>query len=168
MITCPVCKSREFHGTTFCSECGTLLAHDPAVSTIKIPRDQIQEWPGGIREDQAQEPELKTGAMGGLRVISTGDVLSLVGRDLFTLGRIVKGQAVIPDIDLDPFDASKAGVSRIHAELIIQSDGLYIKDLESANGTFVNGDRIPSQSPVLIQNADILQLGRLRLQLISH
>jgi pSer/pThr/pTyr-binding forkhead associated (FHA) protein len=106
--------------------------------------------------------------MGGLRVISTGDVLSLVGRDLYTLGRVVKGQAVIPDIDLDPFNASSAGVSRIHAELIIQSDGIYIKDLESANGTFVNGDRIPSKSPFLIQHADILQLGRLRLQLISQ
>jgi pSer/pThr/pTyr-binding forkhead associated (FHA) protein len=41
-------------------------------------------------------------------------------------------------------------------------------DLESANGTIVNGQRIPPQEPEPVQHGDIIQLGRLRLQVISQ
>jgi len=33
-------------------------------------------------------------------------------------------------------------ISRQHAEIILQDDGLTLKDLRSANGTFVNGRRV--------------------------
>ena len=41
--------------------------------------------------------------------------------------------------DLSPIDP---GVSRNHAELISSDDGLKVLDLESTNGTYVNGRRV--------------------------
>ena len=51
-----------------------------------------------------------------------------------------------------------ATVSGYHAEFIMRSDGqLVLRDLDSTNGTFVNGERITGE--VLLQEDDIVQLG---------
>ena len=113
-------------------------------------------------------PELSSGALLGLRIISTGDVLSLIGRDNYTLGRSGKDQAIIPDADLESYDAYEKGVSRLHAEIRLTRTSISIIDLESANGTLVNGKRINPQEPTPIRHGDMIQLGRMRLQLISR
>jgi pSer/pThr/pTyr-binding forkhead associated (FHA) protein len=59
-------------------------------------------------------------------------------------------------------------VSRIHAELRLAKDGVFVVDLDSANGTLLNGRRLPPQTPESVRHGDIIQLGRLRLQLISR
>ncbi len=104
----------------------------------------------------------------GLRVINSGEILSLLGRENYTMGRAIEGQAIMPEVDLSRFDAYDAGISRMHAELRVEQDGFYVVDLESANGTIVNGQRIPPQEPEPVQHGDIIQLGRLRLQVISQ
>jgi pSer/pThr/pTyr-binding forkhead associated (FHA) protein len=126
---------------------------DEALSTKPAP-------PGG--------PELSSGALLGIKVLASGEVLSLIGRDNYTLGRSIEGQAVIPDIDLSTFEAYDHGISRMHAELRVDEEGVYVVDLESANGTILNGKRIQSQVPQPLGHGDILQLGRMRLQIISH
>jgi pSer/pThr/pTyr-binding forkhead associated (FHA) protein len=113
-------------------------------------------------------PALRTGALMGLRVVSSGDVLSLLGRVNYTLGRSIETQSVVPDIDLAPFDAFDQGVSRLHAEMRIQPDGVFIVDLDSANGTHVNGKRLEALKAIPIHHGDIVQLGSMRLQLISR
>jgi pSer/pThr/pTyr-binding forkhead associated (FHA) protein len=104
----------------------------------------------------------------GLRVLATGDVVSLLGRSNYTLGRSIKEQAVVPDIDLANYDAYEYGVSRLHAEMKIEKDGVYVVDLESANGTLINGERLESLRPSPLLHGDVLQLGRMQLQLISR
>ncbi len=37
------------------------------------------------------------------------------------------------------------GISRRHAEIVVTPDGLLVRDLDSSNGTFVNGERISEQ-----------------------
>ncbi|MGD2145112.1 MAG: FHA domain-containing protein [Anaerolineae bacterium] len=58
----------------------------------------------------------------------------------FTIGR---GEC---DLDL----TTDTGVSRRHAEIRFGQRGLYIVDKLSANGTYVNGERIAAESPVLL------------------
>jgi pSer/pThr/pTyr-binding forkhead associated (FHA) protein len=113
-------------------------------------------------------PALSTGAHLGIRIVPSGEVISLLGRDNFTLGRSIENQAVIPDVDLAKFDAYDHGISRMHAELRIEEQGLFVMDLDSANGTIVNGKSIQSQEKAPIHHGDIIQLGRLRLQIISQ
>ncbi len=168
MIECPTCKHREFVGTLFCSECGTRLVTATQVPTMGISRDKLSEEAKATRPAMSHAPDLTTGALLGLKIISSGELLSLVGRDNYTLGRSISGQAVVPDVDLDRYEAYDAGISRMHAELRIAEDGVYVVDLDSSNGTIVNGKRIAAQEPEPINHGDILQLGRLRLQVIAQ
>ncbi|MGH2605028.1 MAG: FHA domain-containing protein [Anaerolineales bacterium] len=135
---------------------------------MSIPRDRIDLEAMSTKPAAPEGPELESGAMLGLRAIATGHTLSLLGRDNYTLGRSVEGQAIVPDIDLDPFQAYDYGVSRIHAELRLDQEGVYVVDLDSANGTLVNGRRLDPQTPSPVRHGDIIQLGRLRLQIISR
>lgn len=50
-------------------------------------------------------------------------------------------------------------VSNVHAELVLRNDELFVDDLGSTNGTFVNGLRITTSHP--IAENDILQLASL-------
>ena len=167
MIICPNCSHQEFVGTLICSECGSRLAHDSPLPQTRA--SQPAEYIDGATKPPAPEgPDLTSGAILGLRIVSTGDVISLLGRSNYTLGRSGEGQAVIPDVDLIAYDAFKHGISRIHAELRLQSNGLHVYDLDSANGTLVNGRRLDPQQGVPLRHGDILQLGSLRLQIISR
>lgn len=51
-----------------------------------------------------------------------------------------------------------ARISRHHFELVAQPDGLYIRDLGSANGTWLNGRQVGG-TPVRLENGAELQVG---------
>ena len=166
MIECPSCKHQQFVGTLYCEECGTRLVHvSPAPATGPIETPSLDDSVGATSPER---PELRTGALLGLRVVGTDAVLSLLGRTNYTLGIAIEGQAVIPDIDLGPFNAYDQGVSRIHAELQLTPEGLFIIDLDSANGTHVNGQRLEAIKATQVRHGDLIQLGGLDLQLISR
>lgn len=74
-----------------------------------------------------------------------GQVVSLDGEE-FTVGRHPDNHACIDD----------PGLSRHHARLVKQGDQWTIEDLQSSNGTFVNGEPT-SGSP--LTNGDTLQFG---------
>ncbi|OBJ52771.1 hypothetical protein A9W95_19780 [Mycobacterium sp. 1423905.2] len=80
----------------------------------------------------------------------TGDTM----RHLLPLSLRVKatvGRASSNDIVLDD-----GLVSRIHAVLVSTSAGVEIRDVNSRNGTFVNGSRI---GRALLRNGDIVTIG---------
>ena len=54
-------------------------------------------------------------------------------------------------------------VSRVHAELMLQPDGLRIKDLDSKNGTYRNGDRIKEG---VVSEFDTIAFGTVTFKLI--
>ena len=68
-----------------------------------------------------------------------------------------------PDIDLGSYGAKDLGVSRLHAMLNTNSAGVRIVDLASANGTFIDGYRLPPEKPVLLKNKSVLQFARLTM-----
>ena len=53
-------------------------------------------------------------------------------------------------------------VSKVHCVIIHRKDKLYLKDEDSRNGTFLNGER--SDRPVVIQRDDIIGIGETRLE----
>jgi pSer/pThr/pTyr-binding forkhead associated (FHA) protein len=55
------------------------------------------------------------------------------------------------------FIVDTATVSRIHCRLTADGDGLEVRDLESTNGTFVNGERVTQG---LLAAGDRLRVGR--------
>src|SRR3989338_9059450 len=57
-------------------------------------------------------------------------------------------------------------VSRKHAKMELDEDGLQIEDLESKNGTFVNGEKI--DAPTLLGSQDLVAVGTTSFLVIDH
>jgi pSer/pThr/pTyr-binding forkhead associated (FHA) protein len=59
---------------------------------------------------------------------------------------------------------AERGISSNHARLVFDHNGqLYVEDLGSTNGTFVNGSQVDGLSPVAF--GDEIQIGQVRLRL---
>lgn len=52
-----------------------------------------------------------------------------------------------------------ASVSRKHATIIRTRRGIYIRDERSSLGTYVNNQRIPPDTPIQLQNGDVIRIG---------
>ena len=53
---------------------------------------------------------------------------------------------------------NKEQISRIHASIIIKSDGVYIKDQNSTNGTYINASKLEAYEEKLVSIGDIIRL----------
>jgi CheY-like chemotaxis protein/pSer/pThr/pTyr-binding forkhead associated (FHA) protein len=80
-------------------------------------------------------------------------------------GRVAPGDPNPPDVDLSPYGAEESGVSRQHMMICPEEDRLMVADLQSNNGTYLNGNRLKSEEKYYIKSGDHLHLGRLRLDL---
>jgi hypothetical protein len=95
---------------------------------------------------------------------NTAHLLEIIfNQSSFLLGRFsaeFKNQ-----IDLSYFGGQKLGVSRLHAQLHREGETIYISDLNSRNGTFLDGKRIAPHHPTILKSGTYVTLGRLELQL---
>jgi hypothetical protein len=66
-------------------------------------------------------------------------------------------------LDLSRFDAREYGVSRHHARILRKDTLVYVVDMGSKNGTWLNGRRLLVNVERLLRDGDELQLGRLKL-----
>ena len=101
-----------------------------------------------------------------LRLLETGEQILFDNQAELILGRLHEDE--IPDIDLEPHGGKKAGVSRQHGRLMYQDGQWYIEDLDSTNGTYLNGVQLPPNQPTNINPGDYLRLGTLELQFFSN
>jgi pSer/pThr/pTyr-binding forkhead associated (FHA) protein len=60
------------------------------------------------------------------------------------------------------FMVDAALVSRLHCQLSATADSLQVKDLDSTNGTFVNGKRVQTAQ---LRDGDRLAVGRIELMI---
>lgn len=84
----------------------------------------------------------------------------------FKLGRFDLTNKAENEIDLTPYGAMDRGVSRLHAQLHLEEDKLYITDLGSTNGTYLGGERLDPHTPALLRKGDELLVGRLQVQVL--
>ncbi|RMG70234.1 MAG: FHA domain-containing protein [Chloroflexi bacterium] len=82
------------------------------------------------------------------------------------IGRKTRSGKVNIDIDLMPYDAGVNGVSRVHAMIMADSTGMMIKDLNSTNGTFLNGQQLQSSRPYPLRSGDRVKCGNLKIEVI--
>ncbi|MCB0210497.1 MAG: protein kinase [Anaerolineae bacterium] len=67
------------------------------------------------------------------------------------------------DIDLGPFGAATAGVSRKHTRLSYDNDTWTLEDLGSLNGTFINEVKLKPQMPAPLKSGDVIRCGHMPL-----
>jgi pSer/pThr/pTyr-binding forkhead associated (FHA) protein len=91
---------------------------------------------------------------------SGGMFLVFRDRNIPIVSRITIGRGGPNIVELDD-----SLVSRYHAVIQKVGDDYFIEDLVSTNGTFVNGQRVPSGKYMLLHHGDVILVGRTRLSL---
>ncbi len=162
MIICPNCHHSELPGALFCSQCGALLEGVAGIATQNMRSTGKLEGEQGPLPPPAAELQAPV----SLCIVDSGQIIPLENRAEFTLGRSAEGQPILPDIDLAPFRAYEMGVSRLHASIRMEGQQVVAMDLGSVNGSRLNGQKIPSHKPCVINHGDILTLGKLKLQIL--
>ena len=165
MMVCSNCNHVNMAGALFCSECGTQLGASDPLTTQNIKTSQMDEALRG-RPVPAVPPAAMLNNWVTLHLLDTGQVLPLAERNEFTLGRISEGQPIMPDVDLSPYQAYARGVSRLHAVLKREASHVFLMDLGSSNGTYVNGKRLTPNVDHSISNGDVVALGKLKIQIL--
>jgi pSer/pThr/pTyr-binding forkhead associated (FHA) protein len=80
------------------------------------------------------------------------------------IGRLDPASASFPDIDLTSDGGLEKGVSRRHAKITRRGNEVFIEDLGSINGTFLNRKKLTPYLPQAVKSGDELQLGKLILR----
>lgn len=76
--------------------------------------------------------------------------------DILSLGRNVKNDIVIKD----PY------VSKQHFQIVEDEGRYYLEDLNSANGTYLNGEKI--SDVVRLNNKDIIRIGQIEFLFVNR
>ncbi len=76
------------------------------------------------------------------------------------VGKITIGRDKDNSIEIED-----ALASRHHAEVQKIRSAYFVRDLESTNGTFVNGMRVPEGKYVRLQAGDVVRIGRTEISL---
>ncbi|MBI2758879.1 MAG: FHA domain-containing protein [Chloroflexi bacterium] len=166
MIVCSNCKHTNIAGALFCSECGAQLNTADSLTTQSITTGQVKEAAGKRYVPPATSAVISAGDWVSLHLLDTGQMLPLAERNEFTLGRISEGQPIMPDIDFSPYQAYASGVSRLHAVIKRDANRVMLMDLGSSNGTYVNGKRLTPNSEHILNNGDVIALGKLKIQVL--
>lgn len=168
MIECPSCHHKESLGAIYCSECGTQLAGENMEATHRLQSNLTGQLEEIFKDSTLPPPATSQDSEVSLFIMDSGQMLPLEGHSEFTLGRNAEGQSIVPDIDLTPFRGYEQGVSRLHTSINVEDELVSATDLGSANGTRINGKKIPSYKSHTLHHGDIITLGKLKIQVLIH
>jgi len=89
------------------------------------------------------------------------------GRDEFLIGRIDPVTGITPEINLGPLDTART-LSRRHAKLLRQGALLFLREeVGTANGTFINGQRLATGTAAPVKPGDRLRFGTIDIELVA-
>jgi|GEM_PF-1225419 len=94
----------------------------------------------------------------------SGDPIVKIVNEELIVGRADNVTDYLPDIDLTPHGAYRLGLSRRHAIILREGERLVVKDLNSRNGTFVNGAIVAGGNTHVICDGDEVRFGNLAMQ----
>ena len=158
-MRCRQCSAEIPPGQTICPQCGTAVDFDPS-STVAIRSNLLRlKRPRSVPEGAPVTPDegITLHIRGLKRYLCSAELKNLV------LGRADPENAVYPGLDLTPYGAEQRGVSRRHVSLNYAGGILTVRDLRSANGTWLNGQQLQPQRPYPVNDGDELILGQLAI-----
>ncbi|RMD58828.1 FHA domain-containing protein, partial [Candidatus Parcubacteria bacterium] len=165
MIRCPFCHTVHVDNTLFCTECGYYMLKETKIKTAPIPSDTLkitcpaEKFPAGETVPDAGPKVIHLKIIGVRR-----RVLELSLDRVNVLGRVDAAANIFPTVDVSEDGPGMHSVSRRHASIFREGGQVFIKDLGSTNGTFLNGKRLPPYLSTPLHNGDSLQLGMLRIE----
>lgn len=156
---CPVCKLSNEPGAVICVYCGASLDKSPTgpptTQQVKGPRVAASE------KTRQPAPEMAIPDK-GLALYITGSVKPIAIRteDEFLIGRLGDDPSE-PLVDLAEVEGFTLGISRRHVMIRAAGEGYEIIDLNSKNGTWLDGKRLVPNQPYALPSGARLLLGRM-------
>jgi len=153
VVHCAECGFGNSDAANFCQKCGALLAERAQVEGAETAAYELDETGDLAPVEVEAAPEEATLAIraGGGRA---GETFSVAGERM-RIGRSPDAEVFLDDVT----------VSRNHALLVRRRDGLFVDDLGSLNGTYVNRRRIDSHR---LADGDELQVGKYKLTYLER
>ncbi len=144
---CQRCFARNEAGDTYCKVCGEELPESLADIDESATRRLV---PAAARAQLIVE------------VGNGGTAEFWIDKDVALVGRFSSQEGVEPDVDLSDVDPNRL-VSRRHAFIMRRRGGFAIEDLESVNGTYLNGiQRLQPHAQTLLRDGDQVSFGETR------
>ncbi|MBZ0305601.1 MAG: FHA domain-containing protein, partial [Anaerolineae bacterium] len=156
----PVCSAKNDNGAMECAICSQSLVGvktDPTRPFLDTTQRSPHVHWGDIH--------LKPNAVLVLYILTTGQLKVLPRTQQLIIGRAGASGLQTPDIDLTPYGALECGVSRRHAALKIQDEAVFITDLGSMNGTYLNALPLVPGEARIIRTGDEVRFANLVTQL---
>ncbi len=158
-LHCPECGFVNPEGADYCMKCGAFLGgsevgpapEDTRAMTYVVDDETGEQQPVDIEGEVAEAGAAVVIRSGGGRA---GESFT-VDRDRMSIGRAPDAAIFLDDVT----------VSRDHAVLVHRQDGIYIDDLGSLNGTYVNRERIESHR---LGDGDEIQVGKYKLGFLER
>jgi FHA domain-containing protein/zinc ribbon protein len=153
-LHCPECGFVNPEGANYCQKCGAFLARSEGddASTMAYKVGETGEYePVDVTDEVDKAGAALVIRSGGGRA---GESFK-IDRDRMSIGRTPDAAVFLDDVT----------VSRNHALLVRRQDGLYIDDLGSLNGTYVNRRRIESHK---LDDGDEIQIGKYKLSYLER
>jgi hypothetical protein len=150
---CPECGFVNAEGANYCQKCGAFLGTGEGQDTTvayTLDEGTGELKPVDLERVTAEGATLVIRSGGG----RSGETFSVSGERM-RIGRSPDAEVFLDDVT----------VSRNHALLVRRRDGLYVDDLGSLNGTYVNRRRIESHKLV---DGDELQVGKYKLTYLER
>ena len=192
-VTCPQCGASAIPGEAFCDNCGAPL-NAPARPVAQVPAPVYSAGvppqpsypppqPSNYAPAPAQPyppaapaqpytpppaapvaPPRTTLAPAQLIVAASGAALQLPATAQAIVGRGDPVSNFFPDLDLGPHGALDNGVGRRHLRVFLQGGQVLIEDLDSTNGTVLNGQKLVARQPQPLRDGDQIIAGKLLLR----
>ncbi len=153
MLTCPECGQALPDAGNFCSNCGASLRHQAGDTTKVIPAVMADDPTDTFSTDQIEGLDDVPEGVGVLVVVRGPNqgTLFVIDRDVVTAGRSPQSDIFLDDVT----------VSRNHAKLTLRGGHVWLSDMKSLNGTYVNRALIDGE--VALRSDDEVQIGKFRL-----
>jgi pSer/pThr/pTyr-binding forkhead associated (FHA) protein len=167
MIICSHCSTQNLEGLFFCEECGSpLTGLDIRKTTTNLATQNLSSSPSA---SNANIPLSGTIVLTAETTViihfkDSDNRVTLQTQAETVIGRTDEKRQSYPDLDLTSYGALEHGVSRLHAAIRRSEDKLILVDLDSANGTYLNGKQLPPNQPHILRDGDELRFGKL----VSH
>ncbi|HEX8959438.1 MAG TPA: FHA domain-containing protein [Solirubrobacterales bacterium] len=153
---CRECGFVNPEGANYCQKCGAYLGGPPKEGGVEPVTMTYTVGETGEMQPLDIDEVLKRG--GAALVIRAGGGRAgesfTIDEDRVSIGRSPDAGVFLDDVT----------VSRNHALLVRRRDGLYIDDLGSLNGTYVNRRRIESHR---LADGDEIQVGKYKLSFLE-
>lgn len=151
MQTCPHCGQENLEGVVFCQKCGVALVAVPLTTrqfedNTNVGTDELMLKDALILQMEGEE----------------ASIMVQIRREVI-LGRVTDQSDETTYINLTPYKAEDAGVSRRHARLVRDNRAVYLSDLNSTNGTRLNGEPLAAGLEKRLRDGDEISLGKFKI-----